>query len=332
MLDTLIVPDPKRWLFILLMLLPGSVAAMPTDNGVRLSTQQLQAQGILLAPLEPATQTPAIEGIASVRDPAPLLATAADLASARAQAHAAAATAAAARSQSARLAALGPHGYVAQNEVQTSAAQATAAEAQHAAAMAQLGALQAAARARWGEALALLAARGTSALADYAQGRATLVELALPPGTEAPPAARIMLQPASGEPLPGRLLDPSPQADLVVQGPTYFYRVAGGSLRAGQRITAHMPLPQPAHAGVRVPADAVLWYAGQPWVYAETAPGHFERVPLPADSRDAQGWFVSGGLRKGQRVVVRGAELLLSQELKPPPGARAATGDDDDDD
>jgi hypothetical protein len=41
---------------------------------------------------------------------------------------------------------------------------------------------------------------------------------------------------------------------------------------------------------------------------------------------------VSEGLRRGQRVVVRGAELLLSQELKPPPGARPAMGDDDDDD
>jgi hypothetical protein len=323
----------KRWAWpLLLAMLPAIAAAMPADNGVILSARQLQAQGIRLAPLEPATQTPAIEGIASVRDPAPLLATAANLASARAQAHAAAATAAAARAQSTRLAALGPQGYVAQNEVQTTAAQATAAEAQHAAAVAQLGALQAAARAQWGEVLALLAARGTPALADYAQGRATLVELALPPGTEAPPAARITLQPTGGEPLRASLLGPAPQADLVVQGPTYFYRVDGGSLRAGQRLDARMPLPQPARAGVRVPADAVIWYAGQPWVFAETAPGRFQRQPLPATARDAQGWFVSEGLRRGQRVVVRGAELLLSQELKPPPGARPAMGDDDDDD
>lgn len=304
---------------------------MPADNSINLSARQLQALGIGLAPLEPSTQAPVIEGIASVRDPAPLLATAADLASAKAQAHAAAATAAAARAQSARLATLGPRGYVAQSEIQTTAAQATAAEAQHAAAVAQMGALQAAARAQWGEALAMQAAHGTAALADYAQGRATLVELALPPDTEAPAAARITLQPTGGDPLPAILLGPAPQADAVVQGATYFYRVDGGSLRAGQRINARMPLPQPVRAGMRVPAEAVIWYAGQPWVYAENAPGRFERVPLPADARDAQGWFVTAGLHRGQRVVVRGAELLLSQELKPPPGAKPATGDDDDD-
>lgn len=313
------------------LLWPGfALAAVAAPTGVALSARQLQAEGVQLAALQPATEAPSVEGIATVRDPASLLATAADLASAEAQSHAAAATAAAARAQSARLTTLRPQGYVALSEVQATAAQATAAEAQHAAAVAQLGALQAAAHARWGKALADLAARGTPALADYAQGRATLIELALPPGTDVAPTATITLHLAGSGALPATLLGPAPQADAVVQGPTYFYRAVGGSLRAGQRITASVPLPQPARQGVRVPAAAVLWYAGQPWVYAEIAPGQFRRQPLPAAAQDAQGWFVASGLRSGERVVVRGAELLLSQELKPPPGAKPATGDDDD--
>lgn len=316
----------------LALTLPGlRVGTAQAQVQVALSAQQLQTQGIVLAPLRATTQATSIEGVASVRDPAALLATAADLASARAQAHAAAASAAAARAQAARLQALRPHGYTSLNEVQATAAQATAAEAQHAAAVAQLGALQASARARWGAALAALAARGTPALADYAQGRATLVELALPSGVEAPPAAQITLHPAGAADLPATLLGAAPQADAVVQGPTYFYRVTGGQLRSGQRITASMPLPQAARAGVRVPAAAVIWYAGQPWVYLQVAPGRFQRQPLPAAAEDTQGWFVSAGLHDGQRVVVHGAELLLVQELKPPPGAKPTTGDDDDD-
>jgi hypothetical protein len=81
---------------------------------------------------------------------------------------------------------------------------------------------------------------------------------------------------------------------------------------------------------VRVPAAAVIWYAGQPWVYVETAPGDFRRQPLPESARGAADGFVRAGLRPGQRVVVHGGELLLSQELKPPAGAKTSGGGDDD--
>jgi hypothetical protein len=83
--------------------------------------------------------------------------------------------------------------------------------------------------------------------------------------------------------------------------------------------------------GVTVPAAAVIWYAGQPWAYVETAVGHYQRRPLSVDARNASGWFEANGFRAGERVVVRGGELLLSQELLPPPGVKPAGGDDDDD-
>ncbi len=321
-------------LAVLLAVLPVA-PAWAAPPGVRVAPAELAANGVVLAPLAAVREAPQIEGLASVRDPAPLLASAARLAAARAQAAAATAEAAAAGAEAARLESLYRHGEnAALRDVQTARAQAAAAAARRTAAVAQFAAARAAARAQWGTALTALALRGPQALADFAEGRVALIELALPPGTRMPAPHTISLQPSGMAAMPADLLGPAPRTDAVVQGPTWYYRVAvnaarAGALRIGARFAAAVTEPGAAVSGVRVPAAAVIWYAGQPWVYVETAPGDFRRQPLPESARGAGGWFVSAGLHPGQHVVVHGGELLLSQELKPPAGARPAGGDDD---
>ncbi|MDE2178174.1 MAG: hypothetical protein KGJ50_07685 [Xanthomonadaceae bacterium] len=324
---------PARASLLLAVLLAAPAWAAPP--GVRVAPADLAASGVLLAPLMAIREAPQIDGLASVRDPAPLLASAAGLAAARAQAAAADAEAAAAGAEAARLATLYRHGEnAALHDVQTARAQAAAAAARRIAAVAQFAAARAAARAQWGAALTALAQRGPQALADYADGRTALIELALPPGTRVPAPPVISLRPSGATAMPASLLGPAPRTDAVVQGPTWYYRVAvnaarAGALRIGARFAAAVPEPGALRSGVRVPATAVIWYAGRPWIYVETAPGVFRRQPLPESAHGAAGWIVSAGLRPGQRVVAHGAELLLSQELKPPAGAKAAGGDDD---
>jgi hypothetical protein len=127
------------------------------------------------------------------------------------------------------------------------------------------------------------------------------------------------------------LLGAAPSTDAVVQGASWFYRADTGGLRSGQRLAVRMALGANHASAVQVPGEAVVWYAGQPWVYVEQGPGQFQRVPLPARTRGEGGWIVDGPLHAGQRVVLRGGELLLTQELKPPPGTAPVGGDDDDD-
>ena len=324
---------PARASLLLALLMAAPAWAVPP--GVRVAPAELAASGVVLAPLAAVREAPQIEGLASVRDPAPLLADAARLAAARAQAAAAAAEASAAEAEAARLESLYRHGEnAALRDVQTARAQAAAAAARRTAAVAQFAAARAAARAQWGGALTALALRGPQALADFADGRVALIELALPPATRMPAPPTISLQPSGMAAMPATLLGPAPRTDAVVQGPTWYYRVAvsaarAGALRIGARLAADVPEPGAAVSGVRVPTAAVIWYAGQPWVYVETAPGDFRRQSLPVAAHGAAGWFVSAGLRPGQRVVVHGGELLLSQELKPPAGARPAGGDND---
>lgn len=326
---------PARASLLLAALLVAPAWAAPP--GVRVAPADLAASGVVLAPLVAIREAPQIAGLASVRDPAPLLTSAAQLAAARAQATAAGAEAAAAGAEAARLETLYRHGEnAALRDVQTARAQAAAAAARRTAAVAQFAAARATARAQWGAALTALALRGPQALAGFADGRVALIELALPPDTRVPVPHTISLQlPGGAVAVPALLLGPAPRTDAVVQGPTWYYRAtvnaaSAGALRIGARLAATLSVPGATRSGVRVPAAAVIWYAGQPWVYVETAPGAFRRLPLPDSAHGAAGWFVSAGLRSGQRVVVHGGELLLSQELKPPVGAKVSGGGDDD--
>lgn len=309
----------------------ANVSARQQMTTVSLPVSAQAAQGVELAALQPADAGDLADAVASVRDVAPLLATAANLASVQAQVRADAAAAAAARAEAARLQALLGKGYVALRDVQSANATAVAAQATHTADIARFAALRADARAQWGEELAAQAARGPAALADYADGRASLIELALPDEPDLTPAAQITVHGPTVGSVEARLLGAAPSTDAVVQGASWFYRADAGGLRSGQRLAVRMALGANHASAVQVPREAVIWYAGQPWVYVEQAPGQFQRIPLPARMRGEGGWIVDGALHAGQRVVVRGGELLLTQELKPPPGTAPAGGDDDDD-
>ncbi len=305
--------------------------AFARDGVVTLAQSSVAASGIVTTPLAFTQYTPQVEGIANVVDPQPLLAVSAQLAASKAAVDSAKAQTLAAIAEARRLESLYQNDkLVSQRDEQAAIAAAAAAKAQRFTAIANDGSARASARANWGAALAALAERGPQALAGYADGRAALLSVALPVGTAGSPAAEIHLRLANGEDLPARLVGASPQADTVVQGLTYFYRAPGGALRSGQRFTALVPIGSSASRGVIVPDAAVLWYAGQSWVYIESKPGVFERHALTLNAHDIRGWFQEKGFQPGERVVVQGGELLLAQELKPPPSAQSKSGSDDD--
>ncbi|MDE3071809.1 MAG: hypothetical protein KGJ63_03630 [Pseudomonadota bacterium] len=306
-----------------------SLAAM--TGTVTLTPASVHASGIAVVPLTPATQTAQVQGVATVLDPQPLLALAARLQRTHAAALAAEAAAEAADAQAKRSQALYRQDEnTSLRDLQAAEAAAAAARAQRMTARADETAARSGARSQWGPVLARLAARGPQALRDYADGHAGLLEVVLPNGTRAPTGDSIRIGSPDGQPSTATLLGASPRADAIVQGPTFFYRTTAAGLRSGQRLSATVPLDSAVRRGVDVPAAAVIWYAGQPWAYVETAAGQFQRRPLD-QVRDAQGWFQARGFHAGEKVVVRGGELLLSQEMQPPPGAAQPAWDDDDD-
>ena len=67
--------------------------------------------------------------------------------------------------------------------------------------------------------------------------------------------------------------------------------------------------------GVVIPPDAVLRYEGKSWIYAQTGSNDFTRTEIPLDRPAENGWFVPGNLTATHRVVVSGAQTVLSAEL-----------------
>ena len=143
------------------------------------------------------------------------------------------------------------------------------------------------------------------------------ITVPLDDGNAAP--VRIKIDANDKRRLPAQLVSPSPQSDPLIQGRAFIYRTAT-PLASGTRIAAYLPTATQTTHGIVIPADAIVWYGGQPWAYVQINAKQFGRYPVAEQSPMLGGFFVTRGFKAEQRVVVNGAQLLLSEELKPPPG------------
>lgn len=107
----------------------------------------------------------------------------------------------------------------------------------------------------------------------------------------------------------------SPQIDAAFPGETYFYLVNGGGFRAGMRVAARIKTGGAPVSGVIVPSAAVVWHAGKAWAYKKEEDG-FARFEVSTTDEMQGGWFNAAGFDDDDEVVVSGAQLLLSEELK----------------
>jgi len=227
-----------------------------------------------------------------------------------------------------------------------------AARAQAAADAARLGALQAALdgqraalRAAWGSVVAgWLDAPRAAQLDRLLTAHAALLRALAMPGKPLPDGT--LRLDAGGDALP--LASAAPGQRLYV--------VESANLVPGQRLTARTFDRASRRKGAWVPDSAVVWHAGQPWIYLRTdddddeakpggaatpaggaaasaaarpqangasSPGAnakpardaFQRRALVGAERDDDRWFVPG-LDDDDTVVMQGAQVLLSEELK----------------
>ena len=86
-------------------------------------------------------------------------------------------------------------------------------------------------------------------------------------------------------------------------------------LTPGEAVTAFIKTSGETVSGVVVPTSAVLRHEGKGWVYVQTGTNQFARTEIPLDRLADGGWFVSENLSATNRVVVSGAQTVLSAEL-----------------
>jgi hypothetical protein len=176
--------------------------------------------------------------------------------------------------------------------------------------------LEAILRQQFGEALASAATAPVSDLFQQLLAGRAVVLLVTLPANGLPAPAHITVDGLDGHPVSARKLSASPQSDPAIQGNPYFYATES-VLPVGTRTTARASLSDKSTPGLLIPESAVVWYGGQPWVYVRTAADHFTRRNVPATSPVDRGFLVTSGFRAGDQVVVGGAQLLLSEELRP---------------
>ena len=88
-------------------------------------------------------------------------------------------------------------------------------------------------------------------------------------------------------------------------------------LRPNMAVTGFLKLRGELLQGVVVPRSAVVRHEQRVWVYVQTDQATFARKQIGLNHPTDGGWFIAEGLSPSDRIVVSGAQILLSEELKP---------------
>lgn len=175
-------------------------------------------------------------------------------------------------------------------------------------------------RSAWGSVISTWAVDPDSerfeALADQ---REVLVQVTFPFDLQSHAGrAPLALSPVSapGAQRTARFVSPSPQVDATLPGATYFYVAGAEGMRTGMRLAGRVTLEGAAREGVLIPEAAVVWHGGGAWAYVKEGGDTFVRRPVETSQDAPGGWFNAAAFKAGEEVVVRGPQLLLSEELK----------------
>lgn len=147
-----------------------------------------------------------------------------------------------------------------------------------------------------------------------------LVRLDLPPGetpAETPIAAELTV-PEMRQPIVAAFLGRAATTDPQVQGAGFIFVVTNVpvALTPERMVTGFLELPGEPANGVIVPDAAVVRSEGHAWIYVQTGDTDFARRELALDHSTTGGWFVTNNVVPGDKVVVTGAQTLLSEEHK----------------
>ncbi len=192
-----------------------------------------------------------------------------------------------------------------------------------------LPALKGRARQEWGEAISRWLFEGSPAFYRLIQQEDLLLRITLPSGARMfSPPKTISVQSPDGTLVSAHFLSPSPQTDPHIQGISFFYLAPahGTNLLPGMNVSASMPM-SPQVRGFSIPGSAIVWSQGKAWVYIQKNEEQFFRQRVSTETPVQDGYFVTKGFKKGERIVVKGGQILLSEESR----SKTQTGKEEED-
>lgn len=259
-----------------------------------------------IAALAPMQLEPEVKGYGRVLDPGPLSSLVAELVSARA-------TAEASQKELERLKVLS-----AQDNTSPRALQAAEAAALRDRALAD------STRQRllvaWGSAIA--DRKDLAGLVQsVASGENALVRIDLLAGEflkAQPLGARLFVLSDENNAVEAEFIGTAPAVDAQTQGQIFLFLVKSRQpgFVAGAALLGYLKIAGEAQNGAVIPRAAVTRFNGKPWIYLQTGENTFLRREISLERPLAEGWFAAQRIKPGDRVVVGGAQLLLSEEQK----------------
>jgi len=157
-----------------------------------------------------------------------------------------------------------------------------------------------------------------------------LIRIDLQPGEILPVPHSSRIEPLAkrGQPITASFFNELPIMDAQTQQRSYLFlndtSSTSDQLVPGEAVTAYLKVSGAPVSGVIVPGSAVLRHEGKGWVYVQTATNQFVRTEIPLDRRLENVGVFTETLSATNRVVVSGAQTLLSAELS---GSKPATND-----
>lgn len=184
-----------------------------------------------------------------------------------------------------------------------------------AAAQARAAAIIANTRQAWGETIAQALASKGSQINDLLARSHYLVRVTLPPGVtiSTPPAIASALYGAADIRL--RFVSLASTADPKLQGISYLYEAPAQNLLPGLSLDVTLAVAS-GQQGLIVPDSAIVWLEGKAWIYIRTQPTTFIRQGINPTGSAPRDGFVVSGLPADARIVIQGAQMLLSEEFR----------------
>ena len=183
---------------------------------------------------------------------------------------------------------------------------------------------------RWGDVVSKWLTGSSPAFERVTQQKGWLVQVTLSAGSSLMLPKRVSLQLPGGAVTEAQFVSPYPRLDPRIQGPSFLYLTAHhAGLAPGLNLLAQLPVGHLLR-GVTIPESSVVWWKGKAWAYQQLAPDKFARQQVETNMAVPGGWFVATGFSPRQKVVVRGAQALLSAETRPVSGTTGEEGGPDD--
>ena len=133
-----------------------------------------------------------------------------------------------------------------------------------------------------------------------------------------PPSELILFSPLQPQnKYKANLISKAPFGSLDIQGSSYFYLTLSNDLMIGSKINSYIESAEDSQVKkFYIPKSAIIWNEGKPWIYAESSNNSFVRHPIFKMEEADNGWIVQFENIPPKTIVIKGAQLLLSEEYK----------------